>query len=128
MAVGIDDALQGVDTYLRTKVHKSVIHILHVIIVEDVEGLLHNHATGIDVMVEEECGDSRACLAVDYRPVDGSGTAVLWQQGGMHVECAVFGHCPHHLGQHTECHYHLQVGIKGAQLFHECLVLHLHRL
>ena len=57
MTVGIDDSLQGVETYLCSKVHKSVIHILHVIFVEDVERLLHNHSSGVDVMVEEEGGE-----------------------------------------------------------------------
>ena len=76
-----------------------------------VEWQLHYHLSGVDVVVEEEGGHSSARLAVNHCPVDGCGTSILWQEGGMHVEGAVFGHVPHYLGQHAEGHYHLKVGI-----------------
>ena len=79
-------------------------------------------------MVEEEGCDTRLCLAVDDSPVYRGSTAILRQKGGMHIEGAEAGHCPHHLRQHSESHHHLQVGIIATQLLKESLILHLHRL
>ena len=41
----------------------------------------------------------------------------------MEIECSQAGHCPHDLGQHAEGHYHLQVGLVGAQFLKEGLIL-----
>ncbi len=45
------------------------------------ELLLHDDATGIDVMVEEEGGDTRLLLTIDHSPVDWGSTTILWQAG-----------------------------------------------
>ena len=108
--------------------HEAVVDVLDVGIVRDGEGQLHDDATGVDVVVEEEGGDARLGLAVDDCPVDGSRTAILGQQGGVDIERAVCGHSPHHFGQHAEGHDHLQVGPVGVQLLHESGVFHLLRL
>ena len=46
----------------------------------------------------------------------------------MDVERAQLWHVPHHLWQHAEGHYHLQVGIVGTQLGNKVGILHLLRL
>ena len=125
MTAALDDAVDGLDGHVGAESHQSVIDILHVGIVGDVERPLHDDAARVDVVVEEEGGDTCLTLAIDDCPVDGRGSAILRQQGGVDVERAETGHGPHHFGQHTESHHHLQVGVVGAQLADKRRVLHL---
>ena len=111
MSVALHDALESLYADIGTEVHQSVIHVLHVVIVVDVEWQLHYNLSCVDVVVEEEGGYSCASLAVDHSPVDRCCTAILRQKGCMHIKRTVFWHIPHHLGQHAEGHYHLKVGI-----------------
>ena len=120
--------VNGVLADTCTKLHQTVIYILHVSVVGDGELTLHDYLTRIDVMIEEERRHASRCLAVDDSPVYRGSTAILRQKGGMHIEGAEAGHCPHHLWQHSESHHHLQVGIIATQLLKESLILHLHRL
>ena len=46
----------------------------------------------------------------------------------MNVERAVLWHIPHHLRQHPEGHYYLEVGLVRPQLIDEGRILHLLRL
>ena len=119
-------SLSIVDT--GTEVHQSVVDILHIGIVGNSERLLHDDASGVDVVIEEEGGDTSLRLAIDDSPVDRRCATILRQQGGMHIERAETGHGPHHLGQHAESHHHLKVGTEATQLLHELGVFHLDRL
>ena len=71
-------------------------------------------------------GDARLGLAVDDRPVDRRGPAVLGQQRGVEVEGPQPRHGPDDLGEHTEGDHDAQVGpqrlegldeLRGFQLF-----------
>ena len=108
--------------------HQSVINILYIGIVGDGEWLLHDDATGIDVVVEEESGDACLRLTIDDSPVDRGSTAVLRKKGCMHIEGAEARHIPYHLWQHSESYHHLQIGLITAQLLYKFRILHLHRL
>lgn len=66
-------------------------------------------------MLEEEGGDSRLGVAVDYRPVYGGGSTVTGQQGGVEVECSEPGHLPNHFGEHPERDDNEQVGLETLQ-------------
>ena len=105
--------------------HQTVVDVFHISRIRDIEGLLHDHTTCINVLVEEESGDTRLLLAIDDCPVDGGSTTILWQQGRMNVEGAVFGHIPDHLGQHPEGDHHLEIGLIATQLLDERRILHL---
>ena len=120
--------VDGLNGYLCAEHHQPVVDILHVVEVFDFKGFLHDDAPRIDVVVKEERGDACLSLAVDDRPVDGSRTTILRQQGRMHIESAETGHGPNHLGQHAESHHHLQVSLVSTQLLHKFRVLHLYRL
>ena len=108
--------------------HQSVIDILYVCIIGDVEGQLHDDATGVNIVVEKEGCDTRLGLTVNHCPIDGSRTTVLGQQGGMDIERAILRHRPYHLGQHTEGNHHLKICLVGAQGLQEGRVFHLLRL
>ena len=128
VAVMLLDELDGIDGCLRTKVHESVIDILYIGIVGDGEGALEDDPASVYLVVEEEGGDTCLGLAVDDSPVDGCGTTILREQGGMDIEGAVRGHSPNDLGQHTEGDDNLQVGTIAAKLVEELGVAHLLRL
>ena len=126
--VGSHDAFQRLQTDLRTQVHQSVVDVFHIGAVRNVEGLLHDDAPRIDVLVEEEGRHTRLCLTVDDRPVDRGRTAILGQEGRMYVEGAVFRHIPHHLWKHSESDNHLQISLIAAQFLYKVRILHLLRL
>ena len=84
---------------------------------------LMDYIAGIYLVFEEEGGYARLLIAVDYGPVYGGGTAVLWQKGGVKVEGSQRGHVPDHLGQHAEGHHYLEVGLEGSELFYEKRIL-----
>ena len=107
VAVLLNNEVNGVLADTCTKLHQTVIYILHVSIVGDGELTLHDYLTSIDVMIEEERRNAGRRLAVDDSPVYRGSTAILRQKGGMHIEGAEAGHCPHHLRQHSESHHHL---------------------
>jgi len=117
--------LQGLLGNVGTKVHESVIDIFHIGVVGNGKGFLQDDAAGVDVVVEKEGGHAGLGLAVDDGPVDGCRTPVLRQQRGVDVERAIPRHAPHHLGQHAECHHHLNVGLVSCQLRHKLGVFHL---
>ena len=125
MAVGGDDAFQRLQADIGTEAHQSVVDILHIGSIGNVEGQLHDNTPCIDVMVQEKSGDACASLTIDDCPIDGSSATILRQQCRMHVERAVSRHGPHHLGQHSESHHHLQVGLISTQLLHKLRVFHL---
>ena len=110
MAVGGNNGIESLQANLGAETHQSVVDILHVGIVGNGEVLLQNDAACVDIVVEEERCHARLRLTIDDGPVDGGGTAVLRQQGGMDIERAVLGHRPDYLGQHAESDDHLQVG------------------
>ena len=128
IAIGRNNKVDSVLTYACAQFHKSVINVFHISVVRNGEFALHDDASGVYVMVEEEGSDTRLSLAVDDSPVDRSRSAVLWQQCGMYVERTESWHIPYHLGQHTERYHYLQVGIIRAQLLYKFRVFHLYRL
>ena len=128
VAVGREHEVDGVGAERCAKLHKSVVYILHIGVVGDGELALRDDTTGVDVVVEEECGYAGAGLAVDYSPVDWRCATIVGQQGGVNVERAEARHSPHHLGQHAERNNHLQVGVVATQLLKKLLVFHLHGL
>lgn len=69
----------------------------------------------IDVVVEQEGGDTCLTLAIDEGPVDGSGSPILGQQRGMKVEGAQGWHGPYAFGQHAEGNDDKEVGTPSTQ-------------
>ena len=108
--------------------HQSIIDIFHISLIRNVESLFQNDSSCVNVMIQEESGHTRLCLAIDYCPVDGRSPTILGQQSRMDIERAILRHSPHHLRQHAESHHHLQVCIVRTKLFHKLRVLHLLRL
>lgn len=70
-------------------------------------------------MVQKERRDTRAGLAVDYRPVDRRRAAVLRQQRSMQVERTQPRHAPYDLGQHAEGYDDAQIGFERFERFDE---------
>ena len=128
LSVTVQNAVYGLHGYLRSKLHQSVIDVLHIEIIFDFKRFLHDDAARINIMVKEECGHARLRLTVDDGPVDGRSTPILGQQGSMHIKRAEARHGPDHLGKHAESHHHLKVSLEGTQLFHKLGVLHFNRL
>ena len=124
-AVAGQHQVDGLHGDVGAEVHQSVVDVFRVGLVGQGEAFLQDNAARVDVVVEEKGGHTRLGLAVDDGPVDGCRTAILRQQGGVHVESAEPGHGPHHLGQHAKGHHHLQVGLETGQFGHEVGVFHL---
>ena len=112
-------------TELGAEMHEAIIDIFDICRVRDVERLLKDDPSSIDVMVEEERGYTRLSLSIDNGPVDGGSPTILWQQRCMHIKRPVFRHGPDHLWQHPESHHHLQVGPVRAKRFYKLRVFHL---
>ena len=68
MAVRRKDGLDGLQTGLGPEAHQTVIDIRHISGVREVERLLEDNPSRIDVMVEKERGDSGLRLTVDDGP------------------------------------------------------------
>ena len=108
--------------------HQPVVNILHICRLRNRKTFLQDDATGINIVVEEEGGNTRLLLAINHCPVDRRRTAILRKEGCMHIKCTIFRHRPNHLRQHAESNYHLQVSLIRTQLLHKVRVLHLYRL
>lgn len=119
----VNDVLHRLGHQVGTQHHQPVVHVLHIVIGPDGHPLLLYHLAGVYLVVQEEGGDARLAVSVDDGPVDGGGSAVLRQQGGVQIECSQARHGPHRLGQHAEGHHYLQVGPQAAQLGQEGFVL-----
>ena len=100
----------------------------HVVRVGNGDAYLLDDLARINLMLQEEGGDTCFCFTVDDGPVDGGSSTILGQEGGVQVEGAQTGHVPHHFGQHAESHHNLQVGLPGAQGVQKLLVFQLLRL
>ena len=90
--------------------------------------LAKDDAARVYILVYHEGSDAGNALAVDNRPVDRSGTAVLRQKGGMQVECAQLGHAPDLLRQHAERHHHEEIRLPFRQRRQELRIFQFHRL
>ena len=77
--ISVSKAADGAHYQSATDVGKTVMEGFGSVVGGDGGGLLEEDAAFVDVLVEEEGGDACLVLAVDERPVDGSGTAVLGQ-------------------------------------------------
>ena len=77
--IGSNNFLYCLQTDLCTQMHQSVVDILYIGGIRNIEGLLKNHTTGIDILVEEEGCDTRLFLTIDNGPIDGSSTTILGQ-------------------------------------------------
>ena len=128
IAISSDERIDGFERQLGSQVHQSVIDIFHICALRNRETLLHDDATCVDVMIEEECSNSRLLLAIDHSPVYWGSATILWQESSMNIEGAKLRHRPNHFRQHTESHYHLQVCLIRAKLLYKLRVLHLHWL
>ena len=127
-AVALENKVNGFHGYVGTELHQAVIDVFCIGVFGDGEALLKDNAPRVDVLVEEECGDSRFGFAVDDGPVDGGRTAILRQQCGVDVERAHTWHAPDYFGKHAEGHHNLQVGLIGSQLLCEVGVFHFYGL
>ncbi len=78
-----------------------------------------NDVAGVDFVFEEEGCDSGLGVAVDHRPVDGCGSAVAGQEGGVEIEGAEARHGPDYFRKHAEGYDNEQVGFKRAKFFYE---------
>src|SRR5690606_12704775 len=65
--------------------------------------------------LQQERGYSALNLAIDDGVVDGGGTTVLGQEGGMQVDRAVGRHTPNRLGQHAKSNHDLEVRLQRHQ-------------
>ena len=108
--------------------HQPIVNILHICRLRNRKTFLQDDATGINIVVEEEGGNTRLLLAINHCPVDRRRTAILRKEGCMYIKCTIFRHRPNHLWQHAESNYHLQVSLIRAQLLYKLRVLHLYRL
>ena len=117
-----DDFLNGAYNKVGAHFHHAVVDGAGIVLGQNGDALLQDDAACVNVVVQEEGGHAGFLVPVDDSPVDGGGTAVLRQQGGMEVEGAQWRHGPYHLGQHAECHHNLQVGIERLELLEEVLV------
>ena len=127
-SIAFDNLFDGLQADVGTEMHQSVVDIFHIGIVWNVHAFVHDDASCVDVMIQEEGCHTRFCFAIDDSPVDGSCTAVFRQQGGMHIKCAVLGHAPYHFGQHAERHDYLEVGAPSFKLLEKNRIFHLHGL
>ena len=126
--VVLDDTFYGFHNQVRTQGHKLVVQGAG-----GVCGLYpalgaQDNAAGVDVLVDHERGDAGDVFTIDDGPVDGSGAAVLGQQGGVEVERAKLRHGPDGLRQHPEADNHKQVGLPGGKVRKELRILQLFRL
>ena len=124
MAVAFQHLVDSLQSEICSQLHQTVINILHIVVVVDVEGVLHYNPACVNVVVEEESGDSCLNLTIDDCPVYRCCATILRQQGCMNIECAETRHRPYHLRKHAERHYHLEVGIIGTQGFNKLRVFH----
>ena len=124
----LDDGFDGLHHKACAHIHEPVVDITCGVGVLDAAFLTENDASGVNVMVDHERGDSCHPLPVDDCPVDRGCAAVLRQQGGVEVEGAELGHRPYLLGKHPESHDDEQVRFPGTQRLQEFWILQLHRL
>ena len=119
------DVIKCLDGKTGSQFHQFVMHGSGVVIGQDGNTFLMDYIAGIYLVLEEECGYAGLPVSVYDGPVDGGGTTVLGQKGGVQVEGAQRGHAPDHLGQHTEGHHDLEIGLEGTELLYEQRVLQL---
>ena len=77
--VTLEYQIDGLHGNLSSEMHQSVIDKFDIGLIRDGEMFLKDDPSGVDIMVEEEGGDTRFCLTIDHRPVDGCSTPVLGQ-------------------------------------------------
>ena len=95
---------------------------------EDGNSGLMDDIAGVYLMLEEEGGYSGLLVSVYDGPVDGGGTAVLWEQGAVEIEGAQAWHVPYCLREHAEGYYNLEVSMESTEGFKEGGVFQLFRL
>ena len=115
----LDDTLDGLHHQVGTQRHQAVVHVTRGIGIGNAAFLAEDDTARVNVFVDHEGRHTRHLLPVDDRPVDGGGTAILRQEGGMQVESAQRRHGPDHIGQHPEAHDDKQVGLERLQGFEE---------
>lgn len=119
------DILKGADRQVGTKSHKLVVHGAGIVGRQDWYAFPVDYVAGINLVLKEKGGYASLLVTVYYCPVYGSGTAILGQQRAVQVKGAQTRHAPYNLGEHTERHHNLQVGIQGRELFNESGILKL---
>ena len=115
----VQDILQGLDGEVGAQSHKLVMHGAGIVGGQDWYALTIDYVAGVYLMLEEEGGHACFLVAVYDCPVDRSGTAVLRQEGAVQVEGSQARHVPYHLGEHSEGHYYLKIGLEGSELLDE---------
>ena len=124
----VADLLRGLDHELRAHLHQRIVQRSGIVVILNQITLLLENPSGIDLLVNHEGRDTRLTFAVDQRPVDGGGAAVLRQQRSVQVEGAQTRHGPDFARQHPEGHHHKEVGLEGSQLGEELRIAQLLRL
>ena len=87
-----NDLLESLYGNVCAESHQSVIDIFHIVIVGNVESLLHDYSACVNVMIEEECCYASLLLAVYYCPVYRSCTTILRKQSCVNIESAEARH------------------------------------
>ena len=124
----LDQAFHRFQHQLRTQFHQFVVESARRVRRFYPAFRTEDDSARINLLVNHEGGDAGDILPVDHGPVDGSGAAVLRQQGSVQVEGAALGHAPDHLRKHPETNHHKQVGLPADQVHQELLVLEFFRL
>ena len=75
-----NDVIDGLCHHTGTDVAQTVVDGFDVVLLRDGGARLVDDATGVNFVVEQESGNTRFSVAVDNRPVDGGGTAILGKQ------------------------------------------------
>ena len=92
----------------------------HGCVFADGDYYLIQHGTSIHADIHLHDGDAGFVLALDDGVLDGGGATVFGQQGGMHVNAAVFRHGKNFLAQElAKGSYDDEVGLHFAQGLHE---------
>ena len=128
-----NDVVDGLDSEVGTEKHKAVVDRANGFIFSDFNALLLEDVTGVDFVLEHECGDTGLRVAIHYSAVDGSGTAVSWQKRGVEVESTQWRHLPHFTRKHTERNDDEQIGTRernssrnsGSRRLSGCITLRL---
>ena len=124
----LENTLRSLHHQLRTDLHQAVMHIPRSIVGPDAHLVAQNYSSCIYILVYHESSHAGDTLAVDYRPVDRSGPAVLRQQCGVKIESAKLGHAPDFLRKHAESHHHEQIRLPCGELLQEFRILEFKRL
>ena len=73
----VDDEVHSTCNQTGSEHHHAVVHGPHILVFADRHVLLQDEVAGVNLVLEEKRGDTGLFVAVDDRPVDWCGAAVL---------------------------------------------------